>query len=454
MMPPMVKLLMLLTPLLDQIDYSLPSERGLHSGLPGAYRSQISGRQGRRHLVEPEGNVLKEAYMRRLKDRIMEGVERRRTTEGNSAKISGSGNITKRGRRIELEEQVERSVPWEGDSWRNRVKEYLEERRASKQGGFKVQSREDPGSGDNIAAEVIEVLDEDVNDKEKIIPSTFLSPPGGNILVGDNTWKEAFNTDIESTSDRTTIANVEITTSEVTTADLFENLTDTTKDLLSDLDEVRELSVKAKTTLEKLKQFKNATQATKCQSAADCKSNQVCYLPTNECKDQLTFSLREQSSCDESTDCKDNEVCYLNTKKCVCNIGYIEQSGDCVHIKTLNCTKTTSSQVEDTSDWGVHPYCSAWGHSTEHGDKNGKLEFGSYESGTGVGDDAMVFSGGSKTNCGKARRALLYYECYCDEYSCTAEPAWNQTSVWWGEFNPCVYSAYVFTPLACESKVG
>ena len=39
-------------------------------------------------------------------------------------------------------------------------------------------------------------------------------------------------------------------------------------------------------------------------------------MPTNECKDQLTFSLRERSSCEKSDDCEDNEVCYLNTKVC------------------------------------------------------------------------------------------------------------------------------------------
>ena len=44
---------------------------------------------------------------------------------------------------------------------------------------------------------------------------------------------------------------------------------------MDNVDEERELSVKAKTTLAKLQEFKNATIATKCQSAADCKSNQV-----------------------------------------------------------------------------------------------------------------------------------------------------------------------------------
>ena len=112
-------------------------------------------------------------------------------------------------------------------------------------------------------------------EKERKIPSTFLSPPVGNILVGDDTWKEAFETEIKTSSVGTNTELGEITTSEATTADLFENLANTTLGILNDLDEVRELSVKAKTTLAKLKEFKNATQATKCQSVTDWKSNQV-----------------------------------------------------------------------------------------------------------------------------------------------------------------------------------
>ena len=87
-------------------------------------------------------------------------------------------------------------------------------------------------------------------------------------------------------------------------------------------------------------------------------------------------------------------------------------------------------------------------------DKTGKLLFGTFQSGSGVGGEPMMFSGGSDRNCGVARKAELIYECYCDEYPCTTEPAWNKTTLWWGEFNPCKYSAYVFTPLACPQKVG
>ena len=109
-----------------------------------------------------------------------------------------------------------------------------------------------------------------------------MSPPGGDIQLGDDTWREAFDTEIETDVETSSVGvvkeDVEITTSEATTADMFENLANTTLDILNDLDEVRELSVKAKTTLAKLQEFKNATEATKCQSAADCKSYQVCKM--------------------------------------------------------------------------------------------------------------------------------------------------------------------------------
>jgi len=344
------------------------------------------------------------------------------------------------------EEQLERSV--DKESWRNRVRQYLLHRRGSLQEGGRAESREISGPGERLLLEGIAIKENEKKqmEGERKIPSTFLSPPTGDIKLQSDTWKVELDTETDSKR----IVSTEIMTTEATTA----NLDNTTLDIVDDLDEVRELSVKAKTTLAKLQEFKNATKATKCQTAADCKSNQVCYLPTNECKDQLTFSLRERSSCEKSDDCEDNEVCYLSTKKCVCNLGFIEKSGSCVSMKSLNCTETNSTKITDSSYWGVHPYCTAWGNSTVFGDKTGKLSFGVFQSGSGVRGEPMVFSGGSDENCGAARSAELFYECYCDEYSCATEPAWNKTSLWWGEFNPCKYSAYVFTPLACPSKVG
>ena len=108
-------------------------------------------------------------------------------------------------------------------------------------------------------------------EEKRKLPSTFLSPPSGAIKLGSDTWREAFNT--EDDTDR--IESIEITTVEPTKEVIFENLSNSTLNIVDDLDEVRVLSVKAKTTLAKLQEFKNATTATKCQSAADCKSNQV-----------------------------------------------------------------------------------------------------------------------------------------------------------------------------------
>jgi len=325
------------------------------------------------------------------------------------------------------EEQVEKNPTWSQNSWRNRVKQYLERRREE---GFRLASREKSF------------------EQGRNIPSTFLSPPGGDIQFEEDDWTNTFES-------RTENLDIELTTSETITANLFENLANTTLDILNDIDEVRELSVQAKTTLAKLKEFKNATVATKCQSAEDCKSNQVCYLPTNECKDQLTFSLRQTSSCQNSTMCGNNQVCY--NKECVCALGYIEKSSECVALKSLNCTETfNSSKIVDTSFWGVQPFCVAWGNNTVFGGANGKLLYGNYESGSGSEDDPMMFTGGSSANCGKSRSAELIYECFCDEYpkDCeTKTPVWNTTTLWWGEFRPCHYSAYVFSPLACTSLI-
>ena len=43
------------------------------------------------------------------------------------------------------------------------------------------------------------------------------------------------------------------------------------------------------------------------------RSPQVCYLPTNTCKDQLSFS-RERAECSSSAECGDHEVCYTPDK--------------------------------------------------------------------------------------------------------------------------------------------
>ena len=54
----------------------------------------------------------------------------------------------------------------------------------------------------------------------------------------------------------------------------------------------------------------------------------------------------------------------------------------------------------------------------------------------------------------QARRSMMYYDCYCNEHDCdSSTPQYDDTSLWWGEFDPCIYTAYVFSPLACNHLV-
>ena len=48
---------------------------------------------------------------------------------------------------------------------------------------------------------------------------------------------------------------------------------------------------------------------------------QVCYLPTNQCKDRLSFSLLERTACTNSSDCSQHEVSptFSTVKKTVGN---------------------------------------------------------------------------------------------------------------------------------------
>ena len=100
--------------------------------------------------------------------------------------------------------------------------------------------------------------------------------------------------------------------------------------------EAAKLSVKAQSTIQRIKQLTTNSShvGDTCQSAEDCAANQVrilrfndhlfsnmmssqiCYLPTNTCKDQLSFSVKERtaSDCSNSTDCNSNEICYLPDK--------------------------------------------------------------------------------------------------------------------------------------------
>jgi len=295
-----------------------------------------------------------------------------------------------------------------------------------------------------------------------LLPDTFLSPPLGDIVVGDSIWRDSFQTENE----KTTLVDEKMSTMEL----------EQTTEIQRDLGNKNSLEYLQKFALSERLNFaensgiivrptnspsseNNETnpevqpEATECQSAADCKSNQVCYLPTNTCKDQLIFSLSDKGSCSKASDCNDNEVCYLETQTCVCAIGYTEDDGSCVSLSTIDCNSTSSiaSQVVDDNLWGVHPYCEAWGVKSN---SQKKVSFGTFLSGSGSTDDPMLFTSGSSESCGVARSGRLYYSCYCEEFGCPTAPLSNVTSLWWGEFDPCVYSAYVFTPLACSTMVA
>jgi hypothetical protein len=69
----------------------------------------------------------REHFLRSLRDKIEDENIGKRYEDLRSKQVQGLRRLD------DLEQQVERSVPWNGDSWRNRVREYLEKRRSSKE---------------------------------------------------------------------------------------------------------------------------------------------------------------------------------------------------------------------------------------------------------------------------------------------------------------------------------
>merc|ERR1719167_89204 len=188
----------------------------------------------------------------------------------------------------------------------------------------------------------------------------------------------------------------------------------------------------------------------KCEDASDCMSHEVCYLPTNECKEQLTLSLTERSTCSTKDDCKENEMCYLNTKTCVCDLHSVEVLGACTLLKNQDCNSPQVKKFRDANGWEVVPYCNTWSNKSTK-----KEQFlGSYSTGSGVSNDLMEFKEGSSEHCGYARVAKMMYECYCDEYSCNSTTSYDTVNIFIGEFDPCVYTFYIFSPLACTDYVA
>ena len=103
------------------------------------------------------------------------------------------------------------------------------------------------------------------------------------------------------------------------------------------------------------------------------------------------------------------------------------------------------------------------------------LSYGDYVRGSGLSDDPMLFTGGSEVSCKQVstshsdnswqcqcyyflqkRSSQVFYDCYCDEFGCddSVPPPHNATQLWWGEFDPCEYTAYVYSPLACDNLVA
>ena len=115
----------------------------------------------------------------------------------------------------------------------------------------------------------------------------------------------------------------------------------------------------------------------------------MCYLPTNTCKDQLSFS-RERAECSSSAECGDHEVCYTPDKvgavqsslelaittcgrvqKCVCELGAIESYGQCVPLQSLDCGDTlnltkvghcSTAALQHCSTGTSPPHCAGDGH--------------------------------------------------------------------------------------------
>ena len=78
-------------------------------------------------LRNQERVQYRQHFMRSLRDKNENENIRKRSENLRIKQLKGLRTLD------DLEQQVERSVPWNGDSWRNRVREYLEKRRSSKE---------------------------------------------------------------------------------------------------------------------------------------------------------------------------------------------------------------------------------------------------------------------------------------------------------------------------------
>jgi hypothetical protein len=91
------------------------------------YNNNKEGRENQPRLRNQERVQHRQHFMRSLRDKTEEENIRNRSENLRIEQLKRLRTLD------DLEEQVARSVPWNGDSWRNRVREYLEKRRGSKE---------------------------------------------------------------------------------------------------------------------------------------------------------------------------------------------------------------------------------------------------------------------------------------------------------------------------------
>jgi len=176
--------------------------------------------------------------------------------------------------------------------------------------------------------------------------------------------------------------------------------------------------------------------------------------------------------CQDDAECQDNALCFLDevhlvatgeTKNdCVCKLGYHPELGrnaeDDVYPKTGYCVDLTQEDackypdmcIETADNWGICPYCRAFKYHDEHG---GYISLGNYVSGSGSSmDDKQTFANGDSVNCGNGadRSSEAVWYCYYTAFGDDPVVALNKLDMLWVEDPLCHYTAYLYTPMACD----
>jgi len=106
--------------------------------------------------------------------------------------------------------------------------------------------------------------------------------------------------------------------------------------------------------------------------------------------------------------------------------------------------------ITTADGWGICPYCRAFKFHEDHG---GELSLGNYVSGTGSSiSDPQVFLLGDSVNCGNGnqRSSEAVWYCYYDAFGTDEIKALNYLEMFWLEAPLCHYTAYLYTPMACD----